>query len=165
MTEKHHWKEVLPGDYLGAWSLNNEDKVLTIKSAGRENVTGASGKREDLLVIRWVENELPMVCNRTNAKCISRIYGQYVEDWRGKKIQLYPTTTKFGGEIVECIRVRPTAPKPPKAIKCEGCGKQIAAAANMSAEQLAEYTKAKYGKPLCSACATKARSERAGENK
>ena len=165
MSEKHHWKEALPGDYLGAWSLNGEDKVLTVKAAGREIVTGANGKKEELLVLHWAENELPMVCNRTNAKSISKLYGPYLEDWRGKKIQLYPTTTKFGGEVVECLRVRPTVPKPPKAIKCEGCGKQIAAANGMDPEQVANYTKSKYGKMLCSACATKARSEQAGEGK
>lgn len=163
MTEKHHWKEALPGDYLGAWSLNGEDKILTIKSAGREIVTGANGKKEELLVIHWVENELPMVCNRTNAKCIAKLYTPYLEDWQGKKIQLYPTTTRFGGEIVECIRVRPTAPKKAAAIKCESCGKAIAPAASMTAEQLAEYTKARYGKALCSACATKARGEQQGK--
>lgn len=165
MNDKQHWRELIPGEHLGAWSLRGEDRVLTIKSVAREVVTGTTGKKENLMVIRWVEDELPMVCNSTNAKVIAKLYTSYPAAWIGKKIQLYPTTTKFGGEIVECIRVRPTAPKPPKAIKCEGCGKQIAAAANMSAEQLAEYTKAKYGKPLCSACATKARSEQAGENK
>lgn len=159
MSEKHHWREVLPGKYLGAWSLNGEDKILTIKSAGSERVVGMNGKNEDLLVIRWVENELPMVCNRTNAKVISTLYGKYLEDWRGKKIQLYSAPTRFGGEVVDGLRVRPTVPKPPKAIKCEGCGNMIGAAASMSAEQLAEYTKSKYGKMLCSTCATKARTE------
>lgn len=163
MAEKHHWKEALPGDYLGAWSLNGEDKVLTVKSAGREIVTGANGKKEELLVIHWGENELPMVCNRTNAKSISKLYGPYLEDWRGKKIQLFPTTTKFGGEIVECLRVRPTAPKNIPTIKCDGCGKPISPAANMTAEQLANYTKSKYGKALCSTCATKARNEQQGK--
>lgn len=156
--EKHHWKEALPGDYLGAWSLNGDDRILTIKNAGREIVTGANGKKEELLVIHWQENELPMVCNRTNAKTIAKLYSPYLEDWRGKKIQLFPTTTRFGGEIVECLRIRPTAPKPAAAIRCEGCGETIRAAANMTAQQLAEYTRAKYGKALCSECATKART-------
>lgn len=39
---------------------------------------------------------------------------------------------------------------------CADCGSVIEAYANMSAEEMANYTKQKYGRCLCSACATKA---------
>lgn len=152
-VQKHHWKESLPGDYLGAYSLNGQDMVVTIQSAGPEIITGANGKKEECLVIHFRENILNMVCNRTNAKTITKVTGSaYVEDWVGKKITLYPTTTKFGGEVVECIRVRPTAPKQSAPIMCEKCGQQIMAAGNMTAEQIAEYGVKKYGKKLCIKC-------------
>jgi DNA-directed RNA polymerase subunit RPC12/RpoP len=152
-VQKHHWKESLPGDYLGAYALNGQDMVVTVQSAGPEIITGANGKKEECLVIHFRENILNMVCNRTNAKMISKVTGSsYVEDWVGKKITLYPTTTKFGGEVVECIRVRPTAPKQAAPIMCEKCGQQIMAAGNMTAEQVAEYGMKKYGKKLCIKC-------------
>lgn len=152
-VQKHHWKESLPGDYLGAYSLNGQDMVVTIQSAGPEIITGANGKKEECLVIHFKENILNMVCNRTNAKMITKVVGSaYVEDWVGKKVQLYPTTTKFGGEVVECIRVRPTAPKQAAPIMCEKCGQQIMAVGNMTADQIAEYGMKKYGKKLCIKC-------------
>jgi hypothetical protein len=35
----------------------------------------------------------------------------FIEDWKGKTITVYATTTKVAGEEVECLRVRPTLPK------------------------------------------------------
>lgn len=165
-NQLHHWKESLPGEYLGAYSLNNQDMVVTIKSAGPEIITGANGKKEECLVLHFEENVLDMVCNRTNAKTITKVLGSpYVEHWAGKKIQLFPTTTKFGGEVVECIRVRPTAPKQAKPIVCEKCGQQITPAANMTAEQLADYGMKKYGKKLCLKCGKEAGAAQAATDK
>lgn len=165
-NQLHHWKESLPGEYLGAYSLNNQDMVVTINSAGPEIITGANGKKEECLVIHFEENILAMVCNRTNAKTITKVLGSpYLEHWKGKKIQLYPTTTRFGGDMVECIRVRPTAPKQAPPIKCEKCGQQILPAANMTAEQLADYGLKKYGKKLCLKCGKEAGAAQAEGNR
>lgn len=156
-NQLHHWKETLPGEFLGAYSLNEQDMVVTIKSAGPEIITGTNGKKEQCLVIHFHENILNMVCNKTNAKTISKVVGSsFLEHWKDKKITLYPTTTKFGGEVVECIRVRPTAPKQAAPIKCEKCGQQILPAGNMTAEQLADYGLKKYGKKLCLKCGKEA---------
>ena len=157
MAELHHWRETLPGEYLGAYSLGGNDMVVTIKSAGAEVITGANGKKEQCLVLHFHENILNMVCNRTNAKTITKVLGTpYPEQWKGKKITLFPTTTKFGGEMMECIRVRPTAPKQAAPIMCEKCKQQIQPAANMTAEQLADYGMKKYGKKLCLKCGKEA---------
>lgn len=170
-NQLHHWKESLPGEYLGAYSLDGQDMTVTIKSAGPEIITGANGKKEECLVLHFEENILNMVCNRTNAKMITKVHGSpYVEHWKGKKITLYPTTTKFGGEVVECIRVRPSIPKQAAPIKCEKCGEQILPAANMTAEQLADYGMKKYGKKLCLKCGKEAgaaqnEQEKAGAGK
>ena len=165
-AQKHHWKETLPGDYLGAYSLNGQDMIVTIQSAAKELIVGANGKQEECLVLRFKEPILNMVCNRTNAKTITKALGSpFLEDWAGKKIQLYPTTPKFGGDIVECIRVRTTAPKQAAPIMCEKCGKQILPAANMSAEQVAEYGVKKYGKKLCITCGKEGGTAQTAQNK
>jgi hypothetical protein len=53
--------------------------------------------------------------NRTNCKTIAAIYKTpYIEQWKGKKITLYITTTKLKGEDVECLRIRNTAPQLPE---------------------------------------------------
>ena len=165
-NQLHHWKESLPGDYLGAYSLNGQDMVVTIKSAGPEIITGANGKKEECLVLHFEEPVMDMVCNRTNAKTITKVVGSpYVEHWKGKKIALYPTTTRFGGEIVECIRVREKAPKQAAPIMCEKCGQQIAPAAGMTAEQVADYGLKKYGKKLCIKCGKEAGAAQTEQSK
>lgn len=163
-NQKHHWKEALPGDYLGAYSLNGQDVVVTIQSAMKEIITGANGKKEECLVLHFKEPIMDMVCNRTNAKTITKVLNSpFLEDWAGKKIQLYPTTTRFGGEIVECIRIREKAPKQAPPIMCEKCGQQILPASNMTAEQVAEYGLKKYGKKLCLKCGKEAGAAQAAE--
>lgn len=157
--QKTHWKQLVNVDYIGAYALSGEDLTLTIRTVRREIVTGANGKKEECMVMYWAENGYkPMILNRTNAKAISKLLGSsYVQDWFGKRVTLYPTTTKFGGEVVECLRVRPTAPAEAAVVKCENCGGDIRPAGRMSSEQLAEYTRNKYGAALCSECATKAK--------
>jgi hypothetical protein len=39
------------------------------------------------------------------------MYGNDTAKWVGKPIAIYATQTQFGGDTVECIRVRPTPPK------------------------------------------------------
>ena len=59
-----------------------------------------------------------MPLNMTNFDAVADICGDDTEDWPGKEIELYPTTTRMGGEIVDCVRVRkprelePAPPKP-----------------------------------------------------
>ncbi|MEE3475629.1 MAG: hypothetical protein VZQ79_09825, partial [Ruminococcus sp.] len=43
--------------------------------------------------------------------------------------------------------------------KCESCGGEIQPRGNNSAEQIAAYTKKKYGQALCSTCATRMATE------
>lgn len=111
---KTHWKQFHNPDYIGAYALEpGQEIVLTIRSAGTEQVIGASGKKEDCMVIHFAEKGVkPMICNVTNAKMITKVTGSpYVEDWAGHKIQLYAARVNAFGEEVEALRVRPKAPK------------------------------------------------------
>lgn len=160
--QKTHWKQLVNVDYIGAYALNGSDLTLTIHDVRREVVTGANGKREECMVLYWAESSYkPMILNRTNAKTITKLCGSaYVEDWAGKQITLYPTTTKFGGELVECLRIRPNVPRADApAVKCEKCGADIKPAGRMDVEQMAAYTANKYGKRLCADCAAAAAKE------
>ena len=153
MSETHYKKLINP-DYLGAYSLEpGQDMILTIKSVGKEEITGTGGKKEECIVCHWVENQKPMILNVTNCKTIAKLVkSPYIEKWAGHRIQIYADMTRFGGEMVECLRVRPKAPEDAQ-IACEECGQFISPAFSMSAAQLAAYTKKKYGKNLCAECA------------
>lgn len=157
-----HWKKSFNLDYLGSWSLENgQDMILTIKSVGVETVTGESGRKEDCLVAHFSEAVKPMILNKTNCKTISKIYKNpdYLT-WVGKRIQVFATTTKFAGDVVECLRIRPSIPREAEKILCEKCGKQIMNMGSRTAEYLAEYTREKYGKALCTECAVEASKEK-----
>jgi len=159
---KTHWKTWTNPDYLGAYSLTpGQDKVLTIKDVRHEEVTGPDGKKEKCIVLHFKENEKPMICNKTNAKTITKIYGSaFIEDWAGKKIQITATKVKAFGEMVEALRVVAKAnPTPPptldKVEKCTDCGKDIKPYGKMTAAQVGVYTNRKYGKTVCTDCAAK----------
>lgn len=159
MAQNHiHWKRMINTDYLGAYSLDDgKDMVLTIQSVGKELVVSTGGKKEECVVARFAEDVKPMILNRTNLKMIAKIYRTpYIDEWSGKKIQVYQDKTKFGGEIVECLRIRPTAPEPEPEILCADCQKPIAPSGSMTAAQVAEYARGKFGRALCVSCGRKA---------
>lgn len=105
--QKTHWKRLINPDYIGAYALpNGEDMTVTIQHVGREMVTSTGGKKEECTVARLV-GQKPLILNVTNQKSIARLYGPYIEDWAGKPVTLFASTTKLAGEMVECIRIRP----------------------------------------------------------
>ena len=108
-----HWKKTVNPDYIGSYALPpGQDLILTIKSVGVETITGTNGKKEEKLVIHFSGDEKPMICNRTNAKVISRIHKTpYIEQWVGKQVQLYSSRVTAFGEEVDAIRVRDFVPK------------------------------------------------------
>lgn len=110
MTERTHWKKLINPDYIGAYALpNGDDMTVTIDYVQREMVTGTGGKKEECTVAHLV-GQKPLILNTTNSKTIHKLYGPYIEEWRGKRITLYASTTKLSGEVVECLRIRPQVP-------------------------------------------------------
>lgn len=108
--KRTHWKELADSRYIGAYALpNGNDLVVTIERVGQEEVTVAGGKKEDHIVMHLQGNK-PMILNATNSKSIHRLYGPYIEDWAGKQITLYASTARFGNDLVECLRIRPSVP-------------------------------------------------------
>lgn len=107
MTEKTHWKLLINPDYIGAYALpDGEDLTVKIDYVQVEEITGTGGKKEHCTVAHLV-NQKPMILNVTNSKSIAKLYGPYIEDWQGKLITLFASTTKLAGETVECLRIRP----------------------------------------------------------
>lgn len=108
-----HFRQLYDRDYLGSWDLpENKDITVTIERAVGGELTGNGGKKAKKPIITFVGKEKKFVCNITNAKAIAGMYGNHVEQWAGKKIVLYVSTTRdpaTGGDI-PCIRVRPRVP-------------------------------------------------------
>lgn len=163
-----HWKKLTNPDYLGAYAFDpDEEKVGTIAYVREESVVGADGKKEDCTVAHFVEKDLkPLILNATNCKAITKLYKTpFIEDWAGKRILMKVQPVKAFGEVVDAVRIKPEIPKAVAAdIACAECGEILKPFGKMNAAQLAQYTKQKYGKVLCSDCAKK-QSEQAEPEK
>ena len=107
MTTKTHWKRLVNPNYIGAYSLEEgEDLTVKIDFVQVEEIIGTGGKKDTGSVMHLV-NQKPMILNSTNSKTVAKLYGPYIEDWQGKLITLFASTTKMAGETVECLRIRP----------------------------------------------------------
>lgn len=107
MTDKTHWKRLINPDFIGAYSLpEGEDLTVVIDHVRLQEITGSGGKKEDCTVAH-LQNQKPLILNVTNSKTIAKLYGPYIEDWAGKRITLFASTTRMAGETVECLRIRP----------------------------------------------------------
>ena len=169
-----HWKRMTNPDYLGAYAFDpGEEKIGTIEFVQQEVVLGPDGKKEDCTVAHFREPGLkPLILNATNCKAITRLYKTpYIEEWVGKSVVMRVQQVKAFGEIVDAVRIKPEIPtgkSRDQPVLCADCKKPIVPASGMSPNKLAEYTKNKYGRALCAACAKKAaetmKTKKAEEN-
>lgn len=150
-------------NYLGSYDLydlNTSRIVATISSFKEEDVV-ANGQTQRCAVMHFEENIKPMIVNPTNKKRLAKLFKTVmVEKLVGKKIYIGIEKVKAFGANHDALRVcfdLPPADSP--VIKCEACGKDIAPMAGMNSEQVAAYTKSKYGKSLCGNCASKLKAE------
>jgi hypothetical protein len=104
-----HIKAMFDYKYIGAWSLKGRDVTVEIRSVERTTLRNRQGA-DTKPVLYFVGSEKGFVCNKTNASAIEGMYGPETDDWIGKRITLYPDRTQVGPKLVDCIRVRPTAP-------------------------------------------------------
>lgn len=162
--KKTHWKKLNNPNYLGAYALNpGEDLILTIKTAREETYTGTNGQKDTGLVVYFMENVKPLICNATNAKTISKVVGSpYVEDWTGHKVQFYIAQVSAFGTTTEALRIRDFPPKTEEYF-CSECGNKIVDNDKYSARTIAEASRAKTGRILCIDCGNKLKAEKAKE--
>ena len=152
-------------EYFGGQDLPNlqAEVTATIKGYAIESVrTQSSTTKKGILYFN--ENIKPLIVNKSKLKPLVTKYGFDADKWIGKQVTLYfDPTVKFGKEVTGGIRVRIPEPSNMVKPKCENCGKDIDGAGKMTPDQIAAYTKNKYGKQLCGDCATKAAAEGANQ--
>lgn len=150
-----HWKKLVSDPkFLGEADLIGQPEIIaTISKVTKDMVQNGSGKSEKT-VVYFHEDIKPMVLNVTNSKRIAKLAGSpLVEKWTGVRIQIYfDPSVKFAGDTVGGVRVRTFAPAVPR---CEVCKGEIKAHGKRSINDMATYTKGKYGKAMCAECATK----------
>lgn len=106
--------EMFPSKYLKAADFTEAGETLTIKEIKEERI-GQGKDADDKWVLYFQERDKGLVLNKTNTGIIAALYGDDTDDWEGKLISLYATEVQFQGEMVEAIRVKKKAPRPPAA--------------------------------------------------
>ena len=156
-----HWLGLAKPDseYFGGQDLPNLDAkiTVTIKAYEIEVIRTQKGEAKKG-VLYFEENIKPWIVSKKKLTPIKNKYGLETDEWIGKKITLYfDPMIKFGREITGGVRAE--IPREAPLPKCQQCGKGITKAGKMSPEEVAAYTKNKYGKALCGTCA-KAEAEK-----
>lgn len=107
-----HWKKMTNTNYFGSWDLENgKDMIVRITEVKQEMIQNAQGREEK--AVAYLDGGLkPLILNTTNMKSIAKALGSpYIEDWSGRKIQLYAEKVAAFGEITEAVRVRDFDPE------------------------------------------------------
>lgn len=148
-------------NYLGAWDLydhQNGKIQVTIKEITEEEIMNNRGGKEPANICYFIEDIKPMVLNITNKKTLAKLFKTVKsEKLVGKRIEIGFEAVNAFGKTADALRIsKMLIPQNVTAlkIKCQECGKDIEPRGKSTSEQLANYTLQKYGKKLCSACAT-----------
>ena len=111
MAEHTHWKKMIGANYLGSWDLDGKDMIVRITDVKNEMVQ--NGQRREEKTVVYLDGGLnPWILNKTNAKSIAKALGtDFVDEWVGRKVQLYTDKVASPEGIVDAIRVRDFDPE------------------------------------------------------
>lgn len=112
METKTHWKKAFKSDYLSSADIDEKELSLVIKNVVYKECITASGKKFCNVAI-FTDGTKPMILNVGNSKIIKRFSGGkiHIEEWVNIPIKVYvDTKVKFGGDLVEGLRIRETQP-------------------------------------------------------
>jgi hypothetical protein len=107
------YSELYPGRFLKADALKNHKITLTIAEVDVQDLEGGDGKKAAKVIATFHKPQSPalaklpleLVLPKTNGECLRRMFGNNPHQWIGKRVTLFPSTTRFGRETVDCIRI------------------------------------------------------------
>jgi hypothetical protein len=95
--------DVFPSRFIKHDDLDGKPATYTVHRITVEEL-GAERERKPVMYFEEISQGLGL--NRTNWDTIEDLFGPDTDQWVGKRLQLYPAKTSFGGRRVDCIRVR-----------------------------------------------------------
>ncbi len=107
--------QAYPSRYIAAEDLQGRSVTVTIQSVSLEEL-GQGHDKDTKLVLTFAGKAKALVCNKTNAKTIEKLYGPETDHWVGKPIIIAPREVEFQGNMVWAIRVslqKPASSQPP----------------------------------------------------
>ena len=112
MAEHIHWKKTTNPNYIGSWDFDDgKDMIVKVKDVKQEIIANQQGK-EEKLVMHFEGDVKPLIMNKTNMQAAEMATGTpYIDEWVGKKLQLYVTLVSAFGETTMAVRIREFAPQ------------------------------------------------------
>lgn len=97
-------QDAFPSKFLKASDLQGMEPIVTIDQVKYEPV----GKDKEMKAVLYFKGkEKGLVLNKTNANKITELLQSGItEEWQGQRVRLFATETQFGGDMVDCIRVK-----------------------------------------------------------
>ncbi len=102
--------DAFPSAFLKADDLKGNNVTVTISEVSIEQI-GQGAQKDSKLVLAFRGKEKKLVCNKTNASTIAKLYGDETDNWVGQQIILTPREVEYQGEMVWSIRVSLQKPK------------------------------------------------------
>jgi hypothetical protein len=96
--------QAYPSRYLAADDLQGRSVTVTIASVKLEEI-GQGADKDTKLVLTFSGKSKALVCNKTNAKTIGKLWGEETDNWVGKPIIIAAREVEFQGNMVWAIRV------------------------------------------------------------
>jgi len=112
-VSKTDYRSLYGKEWIGAWDIpDGKDVTLTITEVHGGELTSVGGRKSKKPVVSVKGTPKKLALNATNGKTIATMYGKHIEEWVGKKIVIYKSTTRdpSGDGEVECVRIRPQIP-------------------------------------------------------
>lgn len=104
------YRTLFDSDWIRAWDLAGKARTLTIVKVEGGTIENPKAKTKTRKpVVHFKGAKKPLALNKTNAATIADMFGNDTDAWVGKTITIFPTTTSFGRETVDCIRINPKA--------------------------------------------------------
>ena len=108
-------KKLFPSRFVKAEDVEGRPVVAIVTQVVQQLVG------DDAKPVVFFEGSKPLVLNKTNGNVIAVLAdSEETNDWPGTVVELYATTTEFGGKVVPCVRIRApqatraTHPLPPE---------------------------------------------------
>lgn len=98
-----NFSDLYPNRFLHADQLKGRKVTVTVKDITIEELEGEKGKQIKVIMY-FAESPKQYVVPKTNGFCMKRMFGNDPNAWVGKRVTIYPTTTSFGRQTVDCIR-------------------------------------------------------------
>jgi hypothetical protein len=96
--------QLYPGRFLKSGELLGKKVTVVIDDVSIDELEGDKGKQvKGILYLRGKNKQI--VLNKTNGTCLKAMFGRKLGDWVGKRIVIFQSTTKFGADTVDCIRI------------------------------------------------------------